>query len=70
MHSTWKTETVPHDSDAERRGFIQNYVMARIQHSAAGIRRICDDADYTWDRIANPRPLPQAQVTPIKKGVV
>lgn len=56
--------------DEHRANFVAQYIMARITHVTGepNIVAICNDADYTWDRIVNPRPLPKAELTLIKEA--
>lgn len=48
--------------------FVQQYIIQRTQKADGNTdtQIICDDADYAWDRVINPRPLPSAVVTPIR----
>lgn len=57
-------------NDSPRANFVAQYIMSRITHVTGepDIRRICNDADYAWDRIVNPRPLPKAELTLIKEA--
>lgn len=54
--------------DSARFHFVTQFLMTRAQKAdgVMDVKQTCDDVDYAWDRIVNPRPLPQAVIVPIK----